>query len=91
MHVNRKDSLIQQPGELENFEEIVKHLLPQPGSVPRIDGIEIHGGTLALNGPVGGDHLIFVDFTQRFDLERRIVRALEQGKLDVVENLRRCQ
>ncbi len=91
MHSHRKDYLVQQPGELENFEEIVKHLLPQPGAVPRIDGIEIHGGTLALNGPVGGDHLIFVDFTQRFDLERRILRALERGKLDVVENLRRCQ
>jgi serine phosphatase RsbU (regulator of sigma subunit) len=91
MHLDRKDYLLQLPGELENFEEIVKHLLPQPGAVPRIHGIDIHGGTLALNGPKGGDHLIFVDFKERFDLERRIRRGLEQGKLDVVENLRRCQ
>lgn len=91
MHSDRKDHVSQRPGELENFEEIVKHLIPQPGAVPRIDGIDIHGGTLALNGPVGGDHLIFVDFKQRFDLESRIQRGTEQGRPDVVANLRRCQ
>jgi serine phosphatase RsbU (regulator of sigma subunit) len=78
-------------GELENFEEIVKHLIPQPGAFPRIDGMDIHGGTIALNAPVGGDHLIFVDFKQRFDLESRIQRATERGRPDVVANLRRCQ
>ena len=91
MYPDRKDSLIQLPGELENFEEIVKHLLPQPGGAPRIAGIDIHGGTLALNGPVGGDALIFVDFKKRFDLEGRIKRGIEQGRTDIVENLRRCQ
>jgi serine phosphatase RsbU (regulator of sigma subunit) len=87
----RKEQVIELPGELENFQEIVKHLIPQPGAVPRIHGIDIHGGTLALNGPVGGDHLIFVDFKQRFDLESRIQRAIEEGRPDVVENLKRCQ
>ena len=79
------------PGELENFEEIVKHLIPQPGDIPRIDGIDIYGGTLSLHGPSGGDHLIYVDFNQRFDLETRIQRAIDAGRLDVVANLRRCQ
>jgi serine phosphatase RsbU (regulator of sigma subunit) len=91
MHSDCRNYGIQLPGELENFEEIVKHLVPQPGAVPRIDGMDIHGGTLALNGPVGGDHLIFVDFKQRFDLESRIQRATERGRPDVVANLRRCQ
>jgi serine phosphatase RsbU (regulator of sigma subunit) len=91
MYSDRKRSLTQLHGELENFEEIVKHLLPKPGAVPRIAGIDIHGGTLALNGAVGGDHLIFVDFKQRFDLESRIRRGIEQGQTDIVENLRRCQ
>jgi len=44
-----------------------------------------------LHGSVGGDHLIYVDFKQRFDLELRIHRAAEKGRLGVVENLRRCQ
>ena len=91
MHSDRKDHLIQLSGELENFTEIVKHLIPKPGAVPRVNGIDIHGGTLALQGPVGGDHLIFVDFKQRFDLETRIQRSTEQGRLDIAENLRRCQ
>lgn len=91
MHSDLNDQLIPLPGELENFEEIVKHLIPQPGEVPRIDGIDIHGGTLAFNGQAGGDHLIFVDFKQRFDLESRIQRGADEGRPDVVENLRRCQ
>jgi serine phosphatase RsbU (regulator of sigma subunit) len=83
--------VIQAADELANFEEIVKHLIPQPGDVPRLHGIDIFGGTLALHGSGGGDHLIYVDFKQRFDLELRIQQATEQGRLRVIENLRRCQ
>ena len=54
MHSDLNDQLIPLPGELENFEEIVKRLIPQPGEVPRIDGIDIHGGTFAFNGQAGG-------------------------------------
>jgi serine phosphatase RsbU (regulator of sigma subunit) len=77
--------------ELANFEEIAKHLMPQPGDSPRLAGIDVFGGTLPLNGVVGGDHLIYVDFKQRFDLESRIQQATQKGRPDVVENLRRCQ
>jgi len=91
MHSDLKHYVNQLPGELENFEEIVKHLIPRSGEVPRIDGIDIFGGTLAFSGSVGGDHLIYVDFKQRFDLESRIRRGTEEGRPGVVENLRRCQ
>jgi serine phosphatase RsbU (regulator of sigma subunit) len=40
---------------------------------------------------VGGDHIIYVDFKQRFDLEARIARATREGKHEVAENLQRCQ
>jgi serine phosphatase RsbU (regulator of sigma subunit) len=83
--------VIELPDELANFEEIVKHLIPQAGDVPRLHGIDICGGTLALHGSVGGDHLIYVDFKQRFDLELRIQQAMENGRPGVIENLRRCQ
>jgi serine phosphatase RsbU (regulator of sigma subunit) len=43
-----------------------------------------------LNGLVGGDHIIYVDFKQRFDLDARIRHGLENGRLDLVENLKRC-
>src|SRR5690349_18158330 len=77
--------------ELANFEDIAKSLIPQPGDLPRLPGIDVCGKTLALNGMVGGDHIIYVDFKQRFDLDARIARALEQNRGDVVEQLRRCQ
>jgi len=77
--------------ELANFEDIAKSLIPQPGELPRLPGIDVCGRTLALNGMVGGDHIIYVDFKQRFDLEARIRRATEQHRPDVVEQLRRSQ
>ena len=77
--------------ELENFRDIAQQLVPLPGDVPTIRGFEIWGGTLPLSGPVGGDHITYVDFKQRFDLPARINQAREAGRLDVVENLKRCQ
>jgi serine phosphatase RsbU (regulator of sigma subunit) len=83
--------LKQLTAELENFQGMARSLLPTPGEVPRLQGIDIYGGTLALNGVVGGDHLIYVDFKQRFDLDARILHAAEEERWEVVENLRRCQ
>ncbi|HEY3044031.1 MAG TPA: PP2C family protein-serine/threonine phosphatase [Vicinamibacterales bacterium] len=83
--------LRQLTGELDNFEAIAKYLLPLPGEVPRLHGIDVWGGTLPLTGVVGGDHIIYLDFKQRFDLEARITHATAKGRLDVVENLTRCQ
>jgi len=77
--------------ELENFQDIAKYLLPQPGELPRLQGIDVCGKTLPLTGSVGGDHIIYVDFKQRFDLEARIQRATGEGKHEVANNLRRCQ
>jgi serine phosphatase RsbU (regulator of sigma subunit) len=78
-------------GELDNFEGIAKYLLPQPGEIPKLHGIDVWGGTLPLTGVVGGDHIIYIDFKQRFDLDARIKDARDKGKPEVVENLRRCQ
>jgi serine phosphatase RsbU (regulator of sigma subunit) len=77
--------------ELANFEDIAKSLIPQPGDLPRLHGIDVCGKTLALNGMVGGDHIIYVDFKQRFDLAARIARAVDSGRPDIAEHLRRCQ
>ncbi|MEO8484215.1 MAG: PP2C family protein-serine/threonine phosphatase, partial [Acidobacteriota bacterium] len=77
--------------ELANFEDIATYLKPQAGEIPKLDGIDVYGGTLPFNGVIGGDHLIYVDYKQRFDLEARIRQASSEGRWDVVENLRRCQ
>jgi serine phosphatase RsbU (regulator of sigma subunit) len=77
--------------ELNNFQEIAGYLVPRPGHLPAIRGMDVYGGTLALNGSVGGDHIIYVDFKQRFDLQARIDDALAKGRLELVHNLKRCQ
>jgi serine phosphatase RsbU (regulator of sigma subunit) len=77
--------------ELDNFEQIAQYLLPRPGDVPRLHGVDVFGGTVALNGTIGGDHLIYVDFKQRFNLPARIDDALASGRRDIAGRLRRRQ
>jgi serine phosphatase RsbU (regulator of sigma subunit) len=77
--------------ELDNFQNIAKFLVPLPGEVPRLSGIDVWGGTRPLRGDVGGDHITYVDFKQRFDLNARIERARADDRLDVVDNLERCK
>ena len=77
--------------ELENFQDIASYITPGPGDVPSLAGFDICGASLPLNGLVGGDHTIYVDFKKRYDLEARIAHATEQDQLDVVENLIKCQ
>lgn len=77
--------------ELGNFQDIAQHLIPTAGEVPTLAGFDIYGKTMPLNGAVGGDHLIYVDFKQRFDLDARIARATARGQHDVADNLRRCK
>jgi serine phosphatase RsbU (regulator of sigma subunit) len=89
--VNTETLLRELSRELENFESIAQYLLPQPGDLPRLNGIDVFGGTSPLNGTIGGDHLIYVDFKQRFNLPARISEAISRGQLDVAQHLQRCQ
>lgn len=77
--------------ELRNFEEIARGILPRPGSVPSLAGMDVYGQILPLNGIAGGDHLIYVDFKKRYDLDARIKKATEAGRPDIVSNLERCR
>jgi len=91
MNESQSQELEQLKRELENFQDIAKYLVPLPGEIPRLQGIDVWGGLLPLNGSVGGDHLTYVDFKHRFDLKARIARARAQGRQDLVEALTRCQ
>jgi serine phosphatase RsbU (regulator of sigma subunit) len=77
--------------ELRNFQEIAKHIVPMPGEVPTLQGIDVYGGTIPLNGTVGGDHIIYVDFKKRFDLQARIREAGAEGRNEVVRHLEQCR
>lgn len=84
-------TLAQITDELKNFEEIARAIKPRPGSIPSLDGIDVYGEILPLNGIVGGDHLIYMDFKKRYDLDARIALELAAGRTEIVENLRRCR
>jgi serine phosphatase RsbU (regulator of sigma subunit) len=78
-------------GELRNFQEIAKYILPLPGEIPSLSGIEVYGGVIPFNGVCGGDHLIYVDFKKRFDIDARIRHAHEKRRPDIVANLERIR
>jgi len=77
--------------ELENFEEIARYVVPSPGDIPELQGIEVYGKSIPLNGLVGGDHIIYLDFKKRYDLEARITKAQRSGRKVVAENLISCR
>jgi len=78
-------------GELKNFREIANHMLPRMEEIPLLDGIDVYGGTVPLNGVIGGDHIIYVDFKRRYDLQARKEQAQAEGRLEIVKNLERCR
>jgi serine phosphatase RsbU (regulator of sigma subunit) len=67
------------------------HLIPSPGAIPQIPGVDIFGMTLPYNGVVGGDLITYVNFQERFDLEVRIQNALLEGRDDVAQNLKKLR
>ena len=75
--------------EIKNFQDIAIHLKPLAGEIPKIDGIDIYGETIDLKGVVGGDHLVYVDFNNRYDLPERIREATTAGNHEIAERLER--
>jgi serine phosphatase RsbU (regulator of sigma subunit) len=73
--------------ELQNFQEIAARLKPEPGEIPRLPGIDVFGATIPLAGAIGGDHIIYVDFKQRHDLEARIAQAEKKGLPQIARKL----
>jgi len=73
--------------ELRNFQDIARHIKPSSGEIPSIKGIDVYGEVIPYNGIVGGDHIIYVDFNKRYDLEHRIQTARSQNQSDLTEKL----
>jgi serine phosphatase RsbU (regulator of sigma subunit) len=79
--------LIDEVNEILNFQKIAKNIKPGPGEIPEINGLDIYGETISLIGEVCGDHIIYVDFMKRFNLEERIKVAEQNGNTEVVNKL----
>lgn len=73
--------------ELTNFQKIAKRIKPHPGDIPFLPGIDIYGESIFLNGELGGDHITFIDFNKRFDIETRIQNAIKNGRKHVANKL----
>ncbi len=73
--------------EMENFEDMAERLKPCSGELPELEGVDIYGEAIPLNGVAGGDHIVFVDFNKRYNLDQRIREAREAGRPGVAENL----
>jgi serine phosphatase RsbU (regulator of sigma subunit) len=73
--------------ELSNFKEIMGHVRSAPSQL-RMRHVDVSGQTFPLTDEDGGDHIIFVDFSERYDLDRLIQGAQRAGEADRVERLR---
>lgn len=67
------------------------HLIPSPGAIPQIPGVDIFGITLPYNGVAGGDLITYVNFQERFDLDVRIQNAADEGREDIVQALQKLR
>jgi len=72
--------------EIDNFVEIVRRIRP-PFQPPHHGTIDVFGASAFLNGAAGGDHIIYLDFDERYDIDRRIRQATQCGNLSVAAKL----
>ncbi len=70
---------------------LAQRLMPAPGAIPRIPGIDIYGMTIPFNGIAGGDLITYVNFQDRFDLDARIRRAQAQAEGSIAHNLQKLK
>ncbi len=74
--------------DLRMFRDIFNQIKPNSGEIPSIKGFDVFGFSLPYNGLEGGDHIIYVDFKHRYDLEKRISECIAKGREKTAENLR---
>ena len=72
--------------EIENFVRTVRLIRP-PDPGMRLGQVEVYGDSVFLNGAAGGDHIIYVEFEKRYDLDRRIRTATEAGSAGAAARL----
>lgn len=72
--------------EMENLHSIFEAVYAYPTTFSLTE-VDIFGRSFPLHGMLGGDHLIFVDFARRYDLNRRIADARAAGHDAVAAHL----
>lgn len=77
--------------EIINFQKIAKNINPDPGDIPAIPGLDIYGETISLFGDVSGDHIIYMDFVKRFNIDDRIKQAEKENRIEVSSKLKQLK
>ena len=72
--------------EEENFVNVIGRIRPRSAGI-RLGAIDIFGNSTFLNGSAGGDHIVYLDFDERYDLDQRARLALAQGHPAVADKL----
>jgi len=85
-----KDRIVQLEAELANFRSMMDYVHWIPDTLS-LSNIEAYGQTYPLNGVLGGDHIIFVDFESRYNLAARIETARKKGLNEVARHLEECR
>ncbi|MBT5871827.1 MAG: serine/threonine-protein phosphatase [Candidatus Latescibacteria bacterium] len=88
---DREDTLKRLTDELANFQGILEGISPLSLEIPQLEGLDIFGKIMPMNGIAGGDHIIYVDFKQQYNLQARIAEAQGGGRHEVAANLKRCR
>jgi len=88
--IERRKRISRLEGELSNFRSMMEYVNSIPDEVS-LANIEVFGQTFPFNGILGGDHIIFVDFKRRYNLDARIDSALANGRDDVAARLEMCR
>jgi serine phosphatase RsbU (regulator of sigma subunit) len=76
--------------ELSNFRSMMEYVNRIPDDIS-LKNVEASGETFSLNNVLGGDHIIFLDFKRRYNLEARIDNALRNGRDNVAQRLEGCK
>jgi len=76
--------------ELSNFQAIMEHVRSIPSQFT-MDNVDIYGETFPLNGKDGGDHIVIVDFVERYDLDHLAECAVRGGNAARAERLKDLQ
>jgi len=65
---DHQEQLTQLEKEMANFRAIMEHVRSIPSQFT-MDNMDLYGETFPLNGKDGGDHIVFLDFVERYDLD----------------------
>lgn len=76
--------------ELANFRSMMEYVNWFPDEVS-LANIEVFGQMYPLNGILGGDHIVLLDFKRRYNLDARIANAQRDGREDVARRLDACR